>query len=71
MSTKSIPGSDLPKYESMIDELQKLKQQQSQSAAVDTTEKNGFLALAEMGQDLGIADLAKHHDHYLYGAEKA
>lgn len=71
MGTKSIPINDLSKHESLVDELQELKQQQSQSSAADAKTKNSFLALAEMAQDLGVTDLAEQHDHYLYGVEKA
>lgn len=61
---------DYAKYELLIDELQELKQRHSQATAEDTTEKNSFLVLAEMAQDLGVTDLAEQHDHYLYGVVK-
>ena len=32
--------------------------------------KNILQKLSERAKDLGISDLAKQHDHYLYGTEK-
>lgn len=29
-----------------------------------------FQRIAERATDLGVDDLAEHHDHYLYGVEK-
>ncbi|HRQ40683.1 MAG TPA: type II toxin-antitoxin system Phd/YefM family antitoxin [Chloroflexota bacterium] len=61
---------DYDKYESLLDELKELKQQQSQAEVMAATEQNSFLALAEMAQDLGVDDLAEQHDHYLYSVDK-
>mgnify|MGYP002863635323 CR=1 FL=1 len=55
-------------YEAMIAQLEAQKQQPVYQVA----EKKGtFAALVEMAEDLGVADLAEQHDHYLYGTEKS
>ena len=57
-------------YENLIAELAALKQNQQQPSYIIAEEKGAFAALADMAQDLGVDDLAEHHDHYLYGVEK-
>ena len=33
-------------------------------------EENVLSKLSDMAEDLGVEDLAKNHDHYLYGTPK-
>lgn len=39
-------------------------------AAAATEEGHILYDLLALAKDLGVQDLAEHHDHYLYGVEK-
>jgi prevent-host-death family protein len=62
---------DFEKYEALLAEIEALRQNQAQPTYAIAEEKSTFAALADMAQDLGVADLAEQHDHYLYGVDKS
>lgn len=46
------------------------KGEEKEDSTVYPFPQPAFHYLAEIAEDLGIDDLAKNHDHYLYGVEK-
>ena len=58
-------------YETMVAQLAEYKQTQPPVTYTIAEQKGAFSALADMAQDLGVDDLAEHHDHYLYGVDKS
>lgn len=62
---------DYEKYEALLAQIEELLQAQPQPTYTIAEEKSTFSALAAMAEDLGVDDLAKQHDHYLYGVDKS
>jgi prevent-host-death family protein len=67
---------DYDQYEAMRAELEELGRKSSlpyktgAQEANYTTPSRLLSALADMAEDLGVEDLAEHHDHYLNGVDK-
>ncbi|MBI4690324.1 MAG: hypothetical protein HY754_08680 [Nitrospirae bacterium] len=63
----ALPGEDLEEVEDFIKTL-KIKKDIKKTQGKKS--HNIFNVILDSAMDMGIKDLARNHDHYLYGTEK-
>ncbi|MBI3991366.1 MAG: hypothetical protein HY350_04365 [Candidatus Omnitrophica bacterium] len=66
---QDIPDEDMPKLLEIIHYL-KAGIKESRKRVKIKSGREPLLDLRNIAVETGIADLAEHHDHYLYGASK-
>ena len=66
---RDMPERDMPKLLEIIHYL-KAGMKESRKNEPGKKEKDPLLDLKDIAVETGIADLAEHHDYYLYGTPK-
>ena len=66
---QDIPDEDMPKLLEIIHYL-KTGMKESRKKVKLKKGRDPLLDLKDIAVEIGIKDLAEHHDHYLYGVSK-